>query len=121
MPGRVWQCASFPLQTGYADYLLFVDERAVGVIEAKATGIPLAGVAEQASSYYVLDQPRPNSDGDRLRQAILKRAFEGRLITQRPEDELVVVQSEGGSAGKKANDNSGKPGFLKPGETPLRK
>ena len=43
----------FPLDTGYADYLLFVDQKAVGVIEAKAEGIPLAGVADQAASYTV--------------------------------------------------------------------
>ena len=29
----------FPLDTGYADYLLFVDQKAVGVIEAKKEGI----------------------------------------------------------------------------------
>jgi type I restriction enzyme R subunit len=28
--------AEFPLQTGFADYLLFVDKRPIGVIEAKA-------------------------------------------------------------------------------------
>lgn len=43
----------FPLETGYADYLLFVDHRAVGVIEAKAEGIPLSAVAEQASRYTI--------------------------------------------------------------------
>lgn len=43
----------FPLDTGYADYLLFIDQKAVGVIEAKAEGIPLAGVADQAASYTV--------------------------------------------------------------------
>ena len=43
----------FPLNTGYADYLLFVDQKAVGVVEAKAEGITLAGVAEQAAAYTV--------------------------------------------------------------------
>lgn len=43
----------FPLDTGYADYLLFVDQKAVGVIEAKAEGITLAGVADQAADYTV--------------------------------------------------------------------
>ena len=37
----------YPLETGYADYLLFVDRKAVGIVEAKKEGIPLAGVAEQ--------------------------------------------------------------------------
>jgi len=41
----------FQLETGIADYLLFVDRKAVGVIEAKAEGIPLAAVADQAASY----------------------------------------------------------------------
>ena len=43
----------FPLTTGYADYLLFVDRKAVGVIEAKAEGVTLSGVAEQSGSYSV--------------------------------------------------------------------
>lgn len=41
----------FPLQTGEADYLLFVDGKAVGVIEAKPEGTTLSGVAEQAGNY----------------------------------------------------------------------
>lgn len=49
--GRGVVIREFPLETGYADYLLFVDRRAVGVIEAKAEGIPLSSVAEQASRY----------------------------------------------------------------------
>ncbi|MEL7655717.1 MAG: DEAD/DEAH box helicase family protein, partial [Bacillota bacterium] len=43
----------FPLETGYADYLLFVDRKAVGVVEAKAEGTTLGGVAEQSSTYLV--------------------------------------------------------------------
>ena len=43
----------FPLQTGEADYLLFVDGKAVGVIEAKSEGTTLSGVAEQAGNYVV--------------------------------------------------------------------
>ncbi len=41
----------FPLQTGEADYLLFVDGKAVGVVEAKPEGTTLSGVAEQAGNY----------------------------------------------------------------------
>ena len=41
----------FPLATGEADYLLFVDGKAVGVIEAKSEGTTLSGVAEQAGHY----------------------------------------------------------------------
>ena len=43
----------YPLQTGEADYLLFVDRKAVGVIEAKPEGTTLSGVAEQAAQYVV--------------------------------------------------------------------
>jgi len=41
----------FPLATGPCDYLLFVDRKACGVIEAKPEGVTLSGVAEQASRY----------------------------------------------------------------------
>ena len=43
----------FPLETGKADYLLFVDRKAVGIVEAKPEGMTLAGVAEQAGQYAV--------------------------------------------------------------------
>ena len=51
--GRGVAVREFPLETGYADYLLFVDRKAVGVLEAKAEGIPLSAVAEQAGGYAV--------------------------------------------------------------------
>lgn len=41
----------FPLRTGYADYLLYVDGKAAGVIEAKPEGHTLKGVELQASKY----------------------------------------------------------------------
>ena len=41
----------FPVTGGEADYLLFVDGKAVGVVEAKPAGTTLSGVAEQAASY----------------------------------------------------------------------
>jgi type I restriction enzyme R subunit len=41
----------FPLPEGFADYLLFVDGKAVGVVEAKPTGTTLSGVAEQTTKY----------------------------------------------------------------------
>lgn len=43
----------FHLATGDADYLLFVDRKAVGVIEAKPAGTTLSGVAEQSAKYLV--------------------------------------------------------------------
>src|SRR6185312_9853340 len=36
---------------GRADYLLYVDQRAVGVIEAKPEGVPLSGVEWQSATY----------------------------------------------------------------------
>ncbi len=41
----------FPLNSGPADYLLFVDRKAVGVIEAKPEGTTLSGVADQTEKY----------------------------------------------------------------------
>ncbi len=41
----------FPLKSGAADYLLFIDREAVGVIEAKPEGTTLSGVAEQSEKY----------------------------------------------------------------------
>jgi len=41
----------FPLRNGVADYLLFIDRKAVGVIEAKPEGTTLGGVAEQTAKY----------------------------------------------------------------------
>jgi type I restriction enzyme, R subunit len=41
----------FPLTTGYADYLLYADGKAIGVVEAKPEGFPLKGVEIQSSKY----------------------------------------------------------------------
>ena len=41
----------YPLATGPCDYLLFVAGKACGVVEAKAAGATLSGVAEQARGY----------------------------------------------------------------------
>ncbi len=41
--GRGVAVREFPLKTGYADYVLFVDRRAIGAIEAKPEGTALAG------------------------------------------------------------------------------
>ncbi len=41
----------FPLKNGIADYLLFVDRKACGVIEAKPKGTTLSLVAEQSEKY----------------------------------------------------------------------
>ncbi len=41
----------FPLKAGFADYMLFVDRRAVGVVEAKKAGVTLSGVTTQSGKY----------------------------------------------------------------------
>lgn len=41
----------FPLSTGEADYALFVDRKAVGVIEAKPEGTTLGDVDSQSGKY----------------------------------------------------------------------
>src|SRR5260221_1648251 len=41
----------FPLKTGFADYLLFVDRKAIGAVEAKAVGMPLSGIESQSEKY----------------------------------------------------------------------
>ncbi len=41
----------YPMSSGFADYLLFIDGRAVGVIEAKPEGVTLSGVSEQTEKY----------------------------------------------------------------------
>jgi type I restriction enzyme R subunit len=41
----------YPLKTGFADYMLFVERHAVGVVEAKPAGTTLSGVSEQTEKY----------------------------------------------------------------------
>ncbi|MEP1080137.1 DEAD/DEAH box helicase family protein [Leptolyngbya sp. PL-A3] len=41
----------YPLKTGFADYMLFIKRKAAGVIEAKAVGTTLSGVADQSAKY----------------------------------------------------------------------
>jgi len=41
----------YALPSGPCDYLLFIDRRACGVVEAKPEGVTLTGVAEQAEDY----------------------------------------------------------------------
>ena len=41
----------FPLVSGFADYLLFIDREAVRAVEAKPEGTTLSGVEEQTGGY----------------------------------------------------------------------
>lgn len=53
--GRGVAVREFPLKSGhgFADYLLYVDGRTAGVIEAKKEGLPLTGVEIQSEKYSV--------------------------------------------------------------------
>lgn len=48
-----WLCANSPVNTGqgFGDYLLSVNGKACGAIEAKADGVPLKGVEAQSERY----------------------------------------------------------------------
>ncbi len=56
----------FPLATGEADYLLFVERKAVGVLEAKPVGTTLSGVSEQTKKYLEGIPPEVPHDQDPL-------------------------------------------------------
>jgi type I restriction enzyme R subunit len=49
--GRGIALREVPLKSGTCDYLLLVDRKALGVVEAKKEGTLLSGVAEQSSHY----------------------------------------------------------------------
>ena len=49
--GRGASKLSTPSGHGFADYLLYVDGKAAGVVEAKKEGVPLIGVEIQAAKY----------------------------------------------------------------------
>jgi type I restriction enzyme R subunit len=49
--GRGIAVREFSVITGEADYLLFIDRKAVGVVEAKKMGTTLTGVEEQSGKY----------------------------------------------------------------------
>jgi type I restriction enzyme R subunit len=49
--GRGVVVREFALKTGFADYLLFVDRKAIGAVEAKPEGMPLSGIEPQSEKY----------------------------------------------------------------------
>ena len=49
--GRGIALREVPLKSGMCDYLLLVERKAVGVVEAKKKGTLLSGVAEQSGHY----------------------------------------------------------------------
>lgn len=51
--GRGVAIREFALDTGFADYLLYVEGKAIGAIEAKKEGTPLVGVEAQSAKYGV--------------------------------------------------------------------
>jgi type I restriction enzyme R subunit len=54
----------FPLASGYADYMLYADAKAIGVVEAKPKGHTLTGVETQSGKY--LDGLPPGLPNHRL-------------------------------------------------------
>src|SRR5579872_599173 len=54
----------FPLITGHADYMLYADAKAIGVVEAKPAGHTLTGVETQTGKY--LDGLPPGLPNHRL-------------------------------------------------------
>jgi len=62
----------FPVSTGYADYLLFVDRQAAGVIEAKPEGTTLTS-AEYQSNKYLCSLPSDHRERQHRRGRRLHR------------------------------------------------
>jgi len=62
--GRGLALREVPLKSGTCDYLLLVDRKAVGVIEAKKAGTLLSGVAEQSGHYAANLPEHIQSDAD---------------------------------------------------------
>ncbi len=59
----------FPLKSGFADYLLYISGRVIGVIDAKPEGRTVRGVKVQSAKYLKglpPGLPRWNADGDPL-------------------------------------------------------
>ncbi len=90
---------NFPLLSrhGFADYLVYIDGKATGVIEVKQEGVTLAGievagaikeqcqiVVEVERRFSVIEELEATVEAnltraDRLRQSILTKAFSGCL------------------------------------------
>jgi type I restriction enzyme, R subunit len=84
--GRGVALREFPVQGGSADYMLFVDRLAAGVIEAKPEGTPLSRVPEQAQGYAAGHRPETLAgwlaQGETLRARLKRMAEDFPLITK---------------------------------------
>ena len=62
---------------GPADYMLFVDGKALGIVETKKQGTPLAIVAERSARYATAQSFIPQRWADPLPLAVARKAFGG--------------------------------------------
>ena len=79
----------FPLKTGFADYMLYADAKAIGVIEAKPEGHTLTGVEPQSAKYTAGPARRaaalPSAAAVRLRIHRNRNPFHQRSRSRSPQ------------------------------------
>ena len=92
----------FPMLTGEADYLLYVDGKAIGVVEAKPKGHPLIGVETQSAKYVGGSPARRSrlheSPAVRLRDHRRRHAVHEPAGTRRPQPGGLHLPSARGTA-----------------------